>query len=300
MKCTVCNRAVDSVSSISCPVIECGRIFCTDKCASTCIVTCGKSGCETRRCRPCATGKTWSLLHRQKMEAIVGYSRREFYRKDKKERAALQSELQAANDSARSSMSDDHRPFYFCKKADGCNQSYCWECALHQCHGNRLGQTIWACPSCQTMQCSHCTVEFCLECDPHLNVNLQKCSQCLEGDEPLPRTPSTPLFEPGSIMARLLSEQRPAFMHELFRNGKCGHCLRLVKCWITEEGVITTKRCGGCKAVYYCDKICQAQSWPVHREKCACLRDLRKEYNARVMERKEANDLRATKNSTTP
>ena len=141
MKCTACKRVVDSATSTSCPIIECGRVFCTDKCASTCIVTCGKSGCETRRCRPCATGKTWSLLHRRKVEVILGCSLRDFYRMDKKERAALQSELRAANDTARSSMTDDHRPFHFCKKADGCNQSYCWECSLHQCHDDRIGRT---------------------------------------------------------------------------------------------------------------------------------------------------------------
>ena len=294
MKCTACKRVVDSATSISCPIIECGRVFCTDKCASTCIVTCGKSGCETRRCRPCATGKTWSLLHRRKVEVILGCSLRDFYRMDKKERAALQSELRAANDTARSSMTDDHRPFHFCKKADGCNQSYCWECSLHQCHDDRIGRTTWACPSCQTMQCSHCAVEFCLECDPHFNFRSQTCSGCLEDNEP---QPPTPLLE-GSIMvrrltARQLSKQRPAFMHRLFRIGKCGHCLRLVKWIATEDGVITTKQCGGCKAVYYCDEMCQAHNWPLHREKCASL----KEHTARVMEREEANNLEARKHA---
>jgi hypothetical protein len=38
----------------------------------------------------------------------------------------------------------------------------------------------------------------------------------------------------------------------------CGSCNKLTK------GV----RCGGCKAIYYCDKQCQEVDWPIHKTRC--------------------------------
>lgn len=66
-------------------------------------------------------------------------------------------------------------------------------------------------------------------------------------------------------------------MQDLYREEVCGYCLQPV------PGGDATKRCGGCAAIRYCDKKCQALSWPVHRQHCQRMNKARSEYNARLV-----------------
>ena len=52
-------------------------------------------------------------------------------------------------------------------------------------------------------------------------------------------------------------------MQNLFEKRQCGYCLKSLQ--------TNAKRCGGCKAIYYCNQACQALSWSVHGhcDKCA-------------------------------
>ena len=67
-------------------------------------------------------------------------------------------------------------------------------------------------------------------------------------------------------------------MQDVYRKEACGYCLQPV------PAGDATKRCGGCAAIRYCDKKCQALSWPVHREHCQQMNMARSEHNARLVE----------------
>ncbi|XP_036143556.1 histone-lysine N-methyltransferase SMYD3 [Monomorium pharaonis] len=46
------------------------------------------------------------------------------------------------------------------------------------------------------------------------------------------------------------------------RTTRCDNCLKSGK----------LSRCSGCQYVYYCDRNCQKESWPIHKIECACLK----------------------------
>jgi len=71
-------------------------------------------------------------------------------------------------------------------------------------------------------------------------------------------------------------------MSALYNNRQCGSCFGTVK----DDGPL--KRCGGCKAIFYCDENCQAKNWPTHREHCACMKTARDSYNKRITEKNMA------------
>ena len=68
-------------------------------------------------------------------------------------------------------------------------------------------------------------------------------------------------------------------MHRFFRKMLCGHCFRRVN-------DASPQRCGGCKAVYYCDESCQSLSWPSHSHLCACMKSARGAFNSRVSDKR--------------
>lgn len=47
--------------------------------------------------------------------------------------------------------------------------------------------------------------------------------------------------------------------------GGAKHPLRF--CFVCQN--LTTRKCSGCKAVYYCSRECQAHDWKIHQEKCS-------------------------------
>lgn len=69
-------------------------------------------------------------------------------------------------------------------------------------------------------------------------------------------------------------------MHDVYQRELCGHCLRP-----TPDGD-STKRCGGCSAIRYCNKTCQALSWPVHRYHCERTGVTRREHNERLLRKR--------------
>lgn len=66
-------------------------------------------------------------------------------------------------------------------------------------------------------------------------------------------------------------------MQTLYQRKLCGYCF----CQVSRNDVL--RRCGDCKAIYYCDKRCQALGWPTHSQHCACMKDARKEYNKKIL-----------------
>lgn len=68
-------------------------------------------------------------------------------------------------------------------------------------------------------------------------------------------------------------------MQEIFYKKLCGHCFRQVN-------NSSPKRCGGCKAVYYCDENCQSLGWPAHSHLCACMKSAREAFNRRILDKR--------------
>ena len=66
VKCTACGQLVQPEDTVACPIPECDRSFCTDKCAESCIIGCADPICPCpNRCRPCASGTTLEQLERR-------------------------------------------------------------------------------------------------------------------------------------------------------------------------------------------------------------------------------------------
>ncbi|KAG5312167.1 SMYD3 methyltransferase, partial [Acromyrmex insinuator] len=51
-------------------------------------------------------------------------------------------------------------------------------------------------------------------------------------------------------------------VRSVVRDERCDHCLRSGK----------LLKCSNCQYVYYCDRNCQKESWPIHKAECTCLK----------------------------
>ena len=384
LKCTACRQVVTVNTSIACPVPECDRIFCTKKCASSCILRCTREDCPCpERCRPCASGKILFLIARrdgsgEKLSKLVA-----------------------------SMISDccEERVCSHCIDRCGtCRKSLCSSCARTDGPNGTIACTY-----------SRCSAKYCSSaCLPgSLDTRWSACGKCVAGgafvseggehvgvikgsavdwvvleyakelalslkfvvalstmyvsteiarkaeineftskaikrvlesisQETTPRRrfegaelilgtaqryveedraiqlvvketgpERTHLHDGvmGGLLPKitttmgsfprlrnlLLSEESIRrlegilldVMQKLFESRLCGHCFRQVK-------NASPQRCGGCKAIYYCNESCQALSWPTHFQHCACMKDARKEYNKNVLEKNASKGLPQT------
>ena len=78
-------------------------------------------------------------------------------------------------------------------------------------------------------------------------------------------------------------EEYSKLLERAYKSKRCAHCLN--DAWKRKEGIKTTKRCSGCKAVHYCSEKCQAANWDVHQHFCQNLKDRRDERIAEWYEK---------------
>lgn len=374
LKCTACRQVVTADTSIACPVPECDRLFCTKKCASTCVIRCASEDCPCpERCRPCSSGKTLGLLARRDVSIV----------------------RQGGNTLGHSDLS---KTFVFgcaaCKdrvctrcawKCTTCKKSLCLSCACSegmvacshlQCNAKYCSSTClpksfdtsWS-------ACGECIAngsivieagkevgvikgkdvdEIVLDYARHVSncfwfITLmselrQRCSNVAPADEAenlvrmkMIETTLDPSLQSTDEMAAMrindvsqrlfkgvtklglestlasccdeimtallpdivsvansfsrlrnflscednicsLEKLQLDTMQQIFNNKLCGHCFRRVN-------RASPQRCGGCKAVYYCDENCQSLSWPAHSHLCACMKSARGAFNRRILDK---------------
>ena len=394
LKCTACRQVVTPDSSIACPVPECDRIFCTKKCASSCIVRCANEGCLCpERCRPCASGTTISLLIRRNVKrGDYGHNWSDLSKK-------LFFDVKRGDYGH--NWSDLSKTLFFGCAA--CKDTVCTRCASQCTTCMKLlclccagSQCMVACSrsTCQAKYCSsgclpdsHDTswsacgkciafgaivvqenrevgvvkgkdvdevvldyaecVSDCFRLIIHMSelrpsypsvVPADKAENILERMELIDKVlgPSQQITnemacirindvaqryfkevrEQGlesraasccdEIMAALLPDitaSLEAFsqlnyflsckdkivsleklqldtMQRLFCRKLCGHCFRRVN-------NASPQRCGGCKAVYYCDESCHSLSWPAHSHLCSKMKSARGVFNSRILDKRE-------------
>ena len=77
-------------------------------------------------------------------------------------------------------------------------------------------------------------------------------------------------------LARMaLGGEAEADMRERFeiKDGRQARLVRQLERHCPEcDKVPAVKRCGGCKAAYYCSRKCQTAQWDTHKKECAGLR----------------------------
>ena len=288
VECTACGRRVVPGGAIACPVAECSRVFCTEKCAGSCIVRCANAeqqcGGYSYRCRPCAKGTTLRLLQRLDPAAI----------------------------------DEAHRPFAFCDRK-GCKVVLCPDCPPAMCSG--CSREMCRCLLRRLTECSRanrtsavCTALLCSDCDGTFDiVDGEECCWCIERLRVKRRTDAllgwkagramipdfmlaweVPLFYPNdketsslvdarSVLYRSIPEHLDR-MQKFYQEKRCSFCFIPIDALHPEEAG-QSGRCGDCKAVYYCDQVCQRQDWLHHREYCKSLREGRNAYNTRSLAR---------------
>lgn len=79
------------------------------------------------------------------------------------------------------------------------------------------------------------------------------------------------------------SEEYWKLLERAYKAKRCAHCLTTAS--EKRDGVKTTKRCGGCKAVHYCGEKCQAANWDVHQHCCRNMKGRRDERIAKWYEK---------------
>ena len=165
VKCTACAQLVKPEDAVPCPVFECDRIFCTERCSASCLVQCADPLCPSpNRCRPCASGKTLAILSR----------RNKFLQPE--------SQMQITN---------MHRGYATC---DVCPNKVCSECsyfgACSKCHKRVCIDCIGS-DRCILNYCGGaCNAVYCKQCDEGFDVYTKRCTECAveaqflaEGDE---------------------------------------------------------------------------------------------------------------------
>ena len=78
-------------------------------------------------------------------------------------------------------------------------------------------------------------------------------------------------------------EEYSRLLERAYKSKRCAHCLN--DAWKKKDGVKTTKRCSGCKAVHYCNEDCQAANWDVHQHFCQNMKERRDERIAKWYEK---------------
>lgn len=141
LKCTACRQVVSVDASVACPVPECDRIFCAQRCASKCILHCDAPGCPNpNRCRPCASGQTYAMLERR-------YERR---------------------DEQLVKLGLIHEGLHPCE-ADGCSNMVCGQCHyLSACSKCEKLVCLERCEDREIVTCYSCHDQFCRDCEPKL------------------------------------------------------------------------------------------------------------------------------------
>lgn len=150
---------------MSCPIPECDRVFCTERCSASCLVQCADPLCLLpNRCRPCASGKTLELLLRRNIVVQHGLLP-----------AALQTPIAGM-----------HRGFATC---DVCLNKVCSECSY-----------LNACSKCHKQACLEC-----IDSDRFIlnscggDCNAVYCDQCEKDLMSWPRNARVALWKPNFL-----------------------------------------------------------------------------------------------------
>ena len=157
VKCTACAQVVKPEDTIACLIPECDRIFCTKKCAKSCIVKCADAICpRPNRCHPCASGKTLEQLERRNQR-----------------RKGAETELRSM-----------HTPY---TKCDYCDNQVCGQCkyfdVCSQCNKHICFECIDS-EGCIINFCvGACTNFFCKGCDKGFDTFTKRCTNCTVEDQ---------------------------------------------------------------------------------------------------------------------
>lgn len=79
------------------------------------------------------------------------------------------------------------------------------------------------------------------------------------------------------------NEEYSKLLERAYKSKRCAYCLSTAS--EKKDGVKTTNRCSGCKAVHYCNEECQAANWGVHQHFCQNMKHRRDERIAKWYEK---------------
>ena len=150
VKCTACAQRVKPEDTVPCPIPECDRVFCTERCSASCLVQCADPLCPSpNRCRPCASGKTFTLLVRREQRGEQIQFRNIHLRYD-------------SCAGCPNKVCGECSYFNSCSK---CHKQICLECIdSDRCILNFCGGT--------------CNAVYCEQCDQGFDVYTKRCTDC--------------------------------------------------------------------------------------------------------------------------
>ena len=159
VKCTACAQLVKPEDTISCPIPECDRVFCTERCSTSCLVQCADPLCLLpNRCRPCTSGKTLALLVRRGGETLELLLRR-----------------------GEGEIESTHFGYEIC---DVCPNTVCGKCIYKysiecsKCHKQVCLDCIdsdrFVLNSCE----GACNAVYCDQCDEGFDIATKRCTEC--------------------------------------------------------------------------------------------------------------------------